>query len=332
MREIAYRAACASYRRMRRLKHRTLNLVDPPVVVLGYHRVAAKAFDPHLIAVSPENFRAQMHHLKRTCRLLRFEENWSATKEPAVAVTFDDGYADNLLQALPILEEVGIPAIFFISTFILDQPRDRQRHDFWWDELELLVLGECAYPVCFRLKDREHGGTWPTETGDERRILYHTLHHLFLKSRAAQREDWLQQLRIWANRTNGGREADRLLTPEELRLLAASPWATVGAHTVTHTSLAALAEEEQRWEITASKQHLEELLGRPVTFFAYPYGASEHFNRATTRLCREAGFARAVSTLPGQAHRWTDPWRLPRQLVRNWDLETFAARLESFWT
>jgi hypothetical protein len=66
--------------------------------------------------------------------------------------------------------------------------------------------------------------------------------------------------------------------------------------------------------------------------FSYPFGGRRQYDGTTRRLCREAGFRRAVTTLPGQVHRWTDPLQLPRQLVRNWDAATFAAQLESFWT
>ncbi|MBE0617638.1 MAG: polysaccharide deacetylase family protein, partial [Proteobacteria bacterium] len=127
------------------------------------------------------------------------------------------------------------------------------------------------------------------------------------------------------------RETHRALTVEELQALAASPSVTVGAHGVSHTPLAALPEEEQREEIVLSKRHLEGLVGREVVAFSYPFGGRPHYDRTTSRLCREAGFRCAVTTLPGQVHRWTDPFQMPRQLVRNWDAATFAAKLASFW-
>ncbi|MBE0618579.1 MAG: hypothetical protein IH608_11740, partial [Proteobacteria bacterium] len=67
----AGRALVPLYRRLRRLKNQALNLADPPVVVLAYHRVTRVPSDPHQLAVSPENFRAHMHHLRQTCRCLR---------------------------------------------------------------------------------------------------------------------------------------------------------------------------------------------------------------------------------------------------------------------
>jgi len=100
---------------------------------------------------------------------------------------------------------------------------------------------------------------------------------------------------------------------------------------VTHTPLSVLSEDEQRFEIVASRHHLEKLLGREITVFSYPFGRKEHYNRTSVRLCREARFQKAASNFPGQAHRWTDVYQIPRQLVRNWDVDTFADKMRSFW-
>ena len=163
----AYRDALSIYHGLRRLKNRVVNLIDPPVVVLIYHRVTVLQTDPHLLAVSPENFRAQMQFLKRSVRVVRFEEVWPGMRERAVAVTFDDGYADNALEALPVLEEVGVPATFFVSTGALGT-----REEFWWDELERIILGDAGYPDKFCLDDRDYGRIWSTATRDQRLALH----------------------------------------------------------------------------------------------------------------------------------------------------------------
>lgn len=322
--------ARACYRGAGRLKNRLLNRIDPPLLVLAYHRVTGKAFDPHQVAVTPENFRAQMQHLRQHVPLVRFEADWSNVRGPAVAVTFDDGYADNLHAALPILAELGIPATFFVSTFIFDAP-DGQWREFWNDALERLVLGGVAYPPRFELRDDRFGRSWPTTTPAERLALHDELHRRMLKIGAARREVWLEQLRAWSGAEARGREENRTLAIEELRALVAHPLVTIGAHSVSHSPLAVLPEEEQRREIVHSRRRLEELLNRPVEVFAYPYGSRREYGRTAARLCREAGFRKAATTLPGQVHRWSDPWQLPRQLVRDWDGREFAAHLERFW-
>jgi peptidoglycan/xylan/chitin deacetylase (PgdA/CDA1 family) len=309
------------------MKNRALNLIDRPIVILIYHRVTKLSSDPEMIAVSPENFRRHMEYLKAHFKILRFEEKWGDLKEPAVVVTFDDGYADNALEALPILEEVGVPATFFVSSGLIDGGKN-----FWWHRLEAFLLGGAELPERFTLQDSRFCRTWATATPEQRRQAYASLCLLMRKLDAIRRENWFEQIASWAGCGYPTETRHRAMTRHELKTLAASPWATIGAHTVTHSALSALSEAQQRQEIFTSKQDLEAIIGRGITTFSYPFGRKCEYDRTSMRLCREAGFDKAAANFPGQVHRWSDPMQLPRHLVRNWDLETFAAELKGFWT
>ena len=310
---------------IRRARNLLLRAIDTPVVVLLYHRVAELTSDPQLLAVSPDNFRAQMVYLKQRYPLVRFEDDWSRVKGPAIAVTFDDGYADNFLNALPILEEVGVPVTFFVSTGHLDA-----RQEYWWDELERIILGELALPETFTSDDSGLTMHWPTGSLAEREKFYAALMPLMKKMTADRRNDFLSQLRLWAGTDDAGRSAYRSMTSEELQQLASSDWVTIGAHTVTHSRLSALAEERQREEIFTSRSQLETLLGRPVTTFSYPYGRKDDYNHTSINICREAGFVRAAANFYGLNYRWTDPMQVPRYLVRNWGVDEFDVMMKEF--
>lgn len=324
---IAYRSARGVYRMGCTLKNRSLNFFDNPIIVLIYHRVIALPTDPEMIAVSPVHFRQQMEYLKQNFRILRFEEDWSRIKEPAVVVTFDDGYADNVLEALPILDEVGVPASFFVSTGHIGTGKQ-----FWWHQLQDVLLRNGVFPDQFELKDSRYGRVWSTVSLPKRAALYAALSLLFRKLSPYRQEDWLDQLRAWVPPSPEETGIQRHMSAIELQRLAASPWATIGAHTVTHAALSLLSEEEQRYEIFSSKQQLEMITGKTVETFSYPFGRKCEYNRTSVRLCREAGFLRVAANFPGQAHKWTDPMQIPRHLVRNWDLETFAAEMQGVWT
>jgi peptidoglycan/xylan/chitin deacetylase (PgdA/CDA1 family) len=307
--------------------NRLLNCVDSPVIVLLYHRVTALASDPEMLAVSPDNFRAHMQYLKDTVPLVRFEEDWSKVSRPAVAITFDDGYADNVLEALPILDETGVPATFFVSTGTIGT-----RSEFWWHELEGIILEKQGLPPVFTLEDDTVGRNWPTGTSGERKDFYHGMVRLMNDVNAARRNNWLVQLRHWAQTDERAADTHRVMTLDEILLLAESSRVTIGAHTVTHTCLSSLTIEEQREEITASKQQLETWLGREVLTFSYPFGRRPDYTQQSIAICREAGFTRAAANFPGQAHRWSDPYQIPRYLVRNWPVEMFSKKLREFWT
>lgn len=324
---IAYRSIRAAYRKVRAGKNYFLNLLDSPIIILVYHRVTNLPSDPEMLAVTPDNFRLQVEFLKQHFRIVRFEEKWPDLKGPTVAITFDDGYADNVLEALPILEEVGVPATFFVST-----GRIGTDNEFWWHRLEGILLQDKEYPSRFTLNDVHHGRTWDIETIEQRRGLYNSLNALMQRVAPDRRKDWLDQLTKWSGSGDVDMNIHRSMTQDEIKRVAASPWATIGAHTVTHPALSALTEEQQRSEIITSKHDLENITGMEITTFSYPFGRKKDYDRTSVRLCREACFTKAAANFPGQVHNWTDPYQLPRHLVRNWDMDTFTAQMKSFWT
>jgi peptidoglycan/xylan/chitin deacetylase (PgdA/CDA1 family) len=307
--------------------NRLLNKVDPPVIVLIYHRVTTLPSDPEMLAVSPENFRQQMRYLKDTVSLVRFEDDWAQTVKPAVCITFDDGYADNALEALPILEEVGVPATFFVSTGTIDT-----NQAFWWDELERIIMGKQNLPASFTLNDDRSAKTWQTGSHSERQDFYQDIVQTMKNITFEKRNDLLSLLRHWAGTGEQIADTHRAMTVDELRLLAKSSWVTIGAHTVTHTRLSSLTPVAQAEEIAASKKQLEAWLGRGIQVFSYPFGRRCDYTKGTVGLCRKIGFTKAAANFAGQAHRWTDPYQIPRHLIRNWPLDTFAAKLREFWT
>jgi peptidoglycan/xylan/chitin deacetylase (PgdA/CDA1 family) len=93
--------------------------------------------------------------------------------------------------------------------------------------------------------------------------------------------------------------------------------------------LAALPVALQRDEVRRSKVDLEEILGRPVSWFAYPFGSRGTYTEESVRLVRQTGFAAACSGLPGSVELRTDRFQLPRMHVCDWDGDEFARRLSN---
>lgn len=312
--------------RLRNIRGLAANIIDKPVIVLCYHRVTAMPTDINSIAVSPDNFRAQIRYLKDHFPIVRFDENLDKIKKPAIAVTFDDGYADNLTEALPILNEAGVPATFFISTQFLDGGGE-----FWWDSLARIVTSGSGYPAHFTLQDPGFGKTWATATVAERLILFRDLHRLCMVSATELRGEWLRQVADWAGGSCQDAVLNRLLSIEELRELANHAGVTIGAHTITHPRLSTLSDDEQHHEIVESGRRLAHILGREITSFAYPFGTRTDFNEASGRICRKAGYLKAAAAFPGEVHSWTNPYLIPRHFVYNWDLEKFVYNLKRLW-
>ena len=117
----------------------------PPVaaraVILLYHRVADLPSDPQLMAVTPRHFAEHLEVIRQSCRPLRLHDLGEALPDRSVVVTFDDGYADNLHHAKPLLAAHDVPATVFVTSGYVGSDRE-----FWWDDLERILLETPSLP------------------------------------------------------------------------------------------------------------------------------------------------------------------------------------------
>jgi peptidoglycan/xylan/chitin deacetylase (PgdA/CDA1 family) len=316
----------------------TLNLMGSPAVILLYHRVLELSPDPQQMAVQPDYFREHMAWLKKRYHPVTAEEFASHLKRKkkfpkgTVLVTFDDGYADNVHQALPILEAEGIQALFFIATAFLDT-----RRELWWDDLERILLGTKVKPNALALHIESEKYRYDTSQEKTLWELYYQLQERLRLSPPEVVASVVKQLQIWAALPEEGREKNRLMRFEELRQLAGSSYAALGAHTHRHATLGVLGYEAQQQEILQSVELLESVTHQKIRYFSYPYGARKllgskrYYNQDSQKIVREMGFDMACANYYGQVHRWSNPYILPRILVRNWDPPTFQERMRQFF-
>jgi peptidoglycan/xylan/chitin deacetylase (PgdA/CDA1 family) len=317
-------------------------------LILMYHRIADAGPDPDpwQLSVSPKHFAEHLEVLRREAVPVPLSEITSdrpaARGRRAVVVTFDDGYADNLHAAAPLLHRHDVPATVFVTTGALGNSRP-----LWWDELAAVLLtpGRLPDTLELRIAGRTHrwtlGPTADYDAGafaryrgwsplrDEpptaRQATYLALWILLSPLPADDQRRLLDDLAAWAGGRTVTRSAPRMLTTEELIDLSGDPSIEIGAHSVTHAALPALPPAAQRNEIAASKASLERLLDRPVASFAYPYGQS---SAETVSMVRDAGFARACTTRPGTVERGTGLLDLPRFAAQDWTGDEFARQLE----
>ena len=332
-----------------RTARRVRNWLFPGAVGLLYHRVIELDADPQWLCVPPRYFAEHLQVLRDHFHPLALEElvqRMGAGSVPrrAVVVTFDDGYADNLLAAKPLLETHDVPAMVFVATGQLAGERE-----FWWDELERLLFEPASLPQTLALTISGREFHWnldaqaiPTEPSNARETRWNvasrsspTVQHKIYREVAAaiktadvtNREATLEELARWAGLRRVVRETHRTMRPLELGQLAAGGLVGIGAHTMTHSALSSQSVDAQRVEVNASKSVLEEHLGRPVTTFSYPFGGLSDYTADTVNLVREAGFSCACSNFEGHIRAGTDRFQIPRFLVRDWPGEEFQQRL-----
>jgi len=299
-------------------------------VVLVYHRVAAGQRDPFELCVTPDRFDEHLTRVRSLAKVVALDELLTSCAEPRIAITLDDGYADALTDALPVLERTDTPATVFLSTDTLEDGRV-----FWWDRMAALV---------YRARITQSGRTIEIGGASIRLRLWHRrsrfetivqLHRALqtLPPRAidAHLDDLEAQIGDGTATVTGSDRAYRIaprLDAEGVRLLAASPYISIGAHTRTHPWLASLSPEEQRAEIEAGRATLREVLGTEPTTFAYPYGRAESISTVTPSLVAAAGFDSAWTTECGAIPPNADPFVLPRCSVgtRSWEALADALR------
>ena len=220
--------------------------------------------------------------------------------ERAAAITFDDGYADNATNALPILRQHGIRATFFIATSFLDGGR------MWNDSVIEAVRAHRGKAL--DLSDAGLG-SFAVESDGQRRTAIETLLGRIKYLEPLKRVETVERIVAIVE----GDLPDDLMMRSGQVLELRNAGMQVGAHTCSHPILKIAADDDARAEITRSKIALESLLGESVSLFAYPNGKPDVDYSAThVAMVREAGFVAAVSTAPGIAMQSADVHQLPR--------------------
>ncbi len=331
-------------RYMARLK----NAVQPGALVLGYHRIAELDNDPWSMAVSPDNFARHLEILRSAWKPMPLPALVEAHRHGnvphrAVVLTFDDGYADNLTTALPLLERYEIPATVFVATGQIDAD-----HEFWWDELERALLLPRKLPEVLQLdidgrpqtrkldgaveysnaQRRRDKGARPWQADPQTRLgFYYSVWERLRRVDPTRRRVLLEEIVRWASADPEARPEYRTLRSAELQELSRNPLITIGAHTVSHAFLPEHSPGEQHEEIAGSKHTLERLLAAPVTSFAYPHG---EYANDTPEIVQALGFDVACTLGERAVRTISDRFRLPRCGVENWNGDPFTRRLRSW--
>jgi hypothetical protein len=161
----------------------------------------------------------------------------------------------------------------------------------------------------------------------ERLDAYARIFGLLRKLPDADRRFWLNEL-LKKLPLNGPRERDgKMLTWDQVRRMKAS-LIDFGGHTVTHSYLSQLPEEQLCWEVTECKRRIEEQTQSPVSHFAYPNGQANDFTEHSQDLLRRTGYHAAVTTLWGVNYRSTERMCLRRGGPWELDVPMFAAKLD----
>jgi peptidoglycan/xylan/chitin deacetylase (PgdA/CDA1 family) len=283
------------------------------IIGLTFHRVltdeeSRSSHSPAGMVVGIETFSALVDYVARKCIAVDLQDLGASAKEkngkPRVAITFDDGWLDNAVQAVPILRRASLPCTIFLCSATMGKILP-----FWPER------------VTMDRKAAEDSGRLAEFAEIVIGALKTPLTQMELQSSPAlvermkslpreQREGLLKELDAIANLTDlqAGSSCDATMSWEAACQLAGAG-VRFGSHTVHHEILTRVPEAEARQEILESAGAIEDKLGQPCKFFAYPNG---DWSPEVRNWVANAGYEFAFANKPGVWTQETNRWSVPR--------------------
>lgn len=294
------------------------------VKVLCYHRVNSLEKDINSLAVSCANFKKHMQWIKNNYEILRFEDDWRTIKKDAVVVSFDDGYKDFIENAIPILEDMEIPATVFITTM-----ENQNVKMMWWDELEYLIFHKNLHE--FTLNDYEFRYSWKLDTLEDRCDCYNSLHFL-IKSAidVGRRMKWMDQLWDSIGENKCDLQEYKMMDREDISYIDRHPLITIGGHTCSHPDLKNQSLDVRKKEIEDSIKYVNSIVKDKIQVFAFPFGKyPEDYDEYDNKICKENGILKTASTNSGSWNLNDEYYNINRIGVNNKELSDFIQYIEA---
>jgi peptidoglycan/xylan/chitin deacetylase (PgdA/CDA1 family) len=283
--------------------------VSHHLLVFSWHNVEGSWCFPSGPGRGLRGLNQQLRFLRRTTNVVPLAGALRAlgAGEPlpprGVAITFDDGYRDNLELAVPLLERLALPATFFLVPGILSGMTMP-----WWEVV--------AWAFTRTSRDSV---TWEGEklslaqAASRRASFCHVGERLKRRTRVA-REQATEELVTLLAPDGPAPTSEMFLGWDGARELVRRGF-TVGSHSLRHAILSEEAPAEQRQDLAVARRQLEDELSVPVELLAYPNGTERDYDGTTVDAARAAGHVAALTTRDGWNHPRTPPFELRRFVV-----------------
>ena len=279
------------------------------LLVLGYHNIEATWRWPMPLGSGFRSFARQMKVLRRTANLVSLDEalqsldNGRPLPPRAVAITFDDGYRDNLTLAVPMLNRLKIPAtVFLVPGFLSGEVHA------WWERLGWAMRRARVRSVDFEGRRLDLSGTCE-------RTLALEIVEKSLKARDHDARQSAVEGLVHALDPEGSYQADELFMDwDDARGLVRAGIA-IGSHTMRHAILAREKGESQRQDLCESRRLLQDNLQNSVETLAYPNGVRGDYDSITVAAARAAGYSHAVTACGQISYPDTSAYEICRKMV-----------------
>jgi peptidoglycan/xylan/chitin deacetylase (PgdA/CDA1 family) len=292
-------------------------LAAPAAVILRYHSVQDRP-EQYANTIGCDSIHATSifeRHMELIARRFNavtmddvalFLKGAESLPQRAVAITFDDGYKDNVRFATPILNRFGIPGTFYVLVDSVDRSKAP------WYCLLRHAFVTARTP---NWRDPATGVVHDLADSQAREVAFLNAAGIGAKSSASEREELIQNAMRSLDPEPFPNESDLMMSWDDARTLVKSGH-IVGSHTMTHPNVAQVSADDARSELSDSKLKLEKELGEPVKHFSYPHPAlNPQWNETTLKITEELGYATAVTTTGGAVRADARPLAIPRTYI-----------------
>lgn len=277
------------------------------LVVLGWHNVRPTWCFPAPPGAGEKGLEAQFRVLRRLANVVPLESGLRdlAAGRPlpprAVAITFDDGYADNLELAGPMLRRLGLPATCFLVPGILNGDVTP-----WWERLAWIFAEGKA-------KELRWDGAVHALTGPQRHVIFKRVAEDLKRRDRAARESAIDDLQTQLEPSGAYDPSSQFLDWDGARRL--QEYFTIGSHTMFHNILAQESAEAQHADLAESRRQIVDKLGGEVAVLAYPNGKGPDYDNDTIAAAEAAGYEFSITTRNGPTRRESPRHEIPRWVM-----------------
>ena len=255
------------------------------------------------LEITPGGLRAILEWVRRRgLDVIRIDEVRQRLAEPRgkkfIVFTFDDGYRDNLTQALPIFRDFGMPFAVNVTTGFISRSTS-----VWWYSLEDALTGRPALRFEWESQPREY----LLETHEDRMRAFGELSTLIRAQGRTTRDDLIARICAAGSVDPLARTRELMLTWDELKQMVGDWHVNIGSHSQGHYDLNKLTQEEVEEELIDACAELEAKLDFPVRHVAYPFGGANAVGRREFEVASAAEFTTATTTRCGNLfheHAW----------------------------
>ncbi len=269
-------------------------------VIFTLHSVRPEppeAFEPNrILKVTPEFLEAAIGTVRKAgYDIVSLDEaarrlQTDAPTRPFACFTFDDGYRDNRDFAYPVFKRKNLPFAIYVPTAYPDG-----EGELWWLVLEAAVRKSSEIRIVLDGVER----CFQARTADEKNRAFDAIYWSLRRCPEGELRASVREIARLAGYDASSLSADLIMSWDELRLLAADPLVTIGAHTHRHVAVAGLSESEARAEIAGSVERIARELGRPCRHFSFPYGDAASAGARDFAIAAALGLETAVTTRKG---------------------------------